>query len=157
MMLVSTKAGGVGLNLTAANIVVLFDQSWNPMYEAQAQDRAFRLGQRRDVDVFRLVSTGTLEEKMYCRQLYKIHLGNVSTLNTNEPRMFEGVQGDASRTGDLFGAANLFAFEPERGFMSVLKEQFKWKSDFKARKADLGDNASSARGIQIEDIPARFA
>jgi SNF2 family DNA or RNA helicase len=47
VMLVSTKAGGVGINLTAADIVVLFDNSWNPVHESQAQDRAFRLGQVR--------------------------------------------------------------------------------------------------------------
>jgi len=149
IMLVSTKAGGVGINLTAANIVVLFDSSWNPMHEAQAQDRAFRLGQRRDVDVFRLISTGTIEEKMYCRQLYKIHVGNVSTLNADEPRMFNGVAKDRRRKGELFGAENLFAFEPDRGFMSALKETMGWKSPFKPRSAE---GLEAEKGLVIEDI-----
>ena len=60
--LVSTKAGGVGLNLTAANRVIIFDVNWNPSSDEQAQDRSFRIGQQRNVQVYRLVARGTLEE-----------------------------------------------------------------------------------------------
>lgn len=58
---ISTKAGGVGLNITSANKVIIMDPNWNPAYDLQAQDRAYRIGQRRDVEVFRLVSGGTIE------------------------------------------------------------------------------------------------
>lgn len=63
-MVLSLKAGGVGLNLTAANHVVHFDRWWNPAVENQATDRAFRIGQRRDVMVYRMVSEGTVEDRI---------------------------------------------------------------------------------------------
>jgi SNF2 family DNA or RNA helicase len=56
------KAGGTGLNLTRANHVFHFDRWWNPAVEDQATDRAFRIGQKRNVQVHKFVTTGTLEE-----------------------------------------------------------------------------------------------
>jgi len=64
LMLLSLKAGGTGLNLTAANHVVHLDRWWNPAVENQATDRAFRIGQRKDVQVRKLVCVGTVEERI---------------------------------------------------------------------------------------------
>jgi superfamily II DNA or RNA helicase len=64
VFLISLKAGGVGLNLTAADTVVIFDPWWNPAVEQQAIDRAHRIGQDKAVFVYRLVAAGTVEEKM---------------------------------------------------------------------------------------------
>jgi non-specific serine/threonine protein kinase len=64
MFVLSLKAGGVGLNLTAANHVIHVDRWWNPAVEDQATDRAFRIGQRRDVQVRKLLCAGTLEERI---------------------------------------------------------------------------------------------
>ncbi len=64
IFLLSLKAGGTGLNLTAANHVIHFDRWWNPAVEDQATDRAFRIGQRRDVQVRKLICVGTLEERI---------------------------------------------------------------------------------------------
>ena len=64
VFVLSLKAGGTGLNLTAANHVVHVDRWWNPATEAQATDRAFRIGQDRDVQVHTLVCLGTLEERI---------------------------------------------------------------------------------------------
>jgi len=63
-MVASLKAGGVGLNLTAANHVIHFDRWWNPAVENQATDRAFRIGQTKNVMVYKFVTTGTIEEKI---------------------------------------------------------------------------------------------
>jgi non-specific serine/threonine protein kinase len=63
-MVLSLKAGGVGLNLTAANHVIHFDRWWNPAVENQATDRAFRIGQKKNVLVHKFVTTGTIEEKI---------------------------------------------------------------------------------------------
>ena len=63
-MILSVKAGGTGLNLTAANHVIHFDRWWNPAVENQATDRAFRIGQQKNVIVHKLVSEGTIEEKI---------------------------------------------------------------------------------------------
>lgn len=64
VFLVSLKAGGAGLNLTAADNVVLFDPWWNPAVEAQAIDRAHRIGQRKPVTVYRMISHGTIEQRV---------------------------------------------------------------------------------------------
>ncbi len=64
IFLLSLKAGGTGLNLTAANHVVHLDRWWNPAVENQATDRAFRIGQKRNVQVRKFICTGTLEEKI---------------------------------------------------------------------------------------------
>lgn len=63
-MVLSLKAGGVGLNLTAANHVIHFDRWWNPAVEAQATDRAFRIGQKKNVMVHKFITRGTIEEKI---------------------------------------------------------------------------------------------
>ncbi|WAA09686.1 DEAD/DEAH box helicase [Fervidibacillus albus] len=63
-LLLSLKAGGTGLNLTAANHVIHFDRWWNPAVENQATDRAYRIGQKRFVHVHKFITTGTLEEKI---------------------------------------------------------------------------------------------
>src|SRR5690606_40849024 len=64
VFVVSLRAGGTGLNLTRATHVVHFDRWWNPAVEAQASDRAWRIGQDRPVQVHQLISEGTLEERI---------------------------------------------------------------------------------------------
>jgi len=64
IFILSLKAGGIGLNLTRANHVIHFDRWWNPAVEDQATDRAFRIGQNRNVQVHKFVTVGTLEEKI---------------------------------------------------------------------------------------------
>ena len=64
VFILSIKAGGVGLNLTAANHVFHFDRWWNPAVENQATDRAYRMGQTKDVQVHKFISLGTLEERI---------------------------------------------------------------------------------------------
>jgi SNF2 family DNA or RNA helicase len=64
IFILSLKAGGVGLNLTAANHVFHFDRWWNPAVENQATDRAFRIGQTKNVQVHKFVCVGTLEERI---------------------------------------------------------------------------------------------
>jgi SNF2 family DNA or RNA helicase len=64
VFLISLKAGGSGLNLTAADTVIHFDPWWNPAVEDQASDRAHRIGQKKVVTVYRLVAAGTIEEKI---------------------------------------------------------------------------------------------
>ena len=69
--LLSTKAAGTGLNLVGADTVIFYDHDWNPANDNQAMDRAYRIGQTRDVTVYRLVSKGTIEEKILERQQLK--------------------------------------------------------------------------------------
>uniref|UniRef100_G1S4E5 DNA excision repair protein ERCC-6-like 2 n=1 Tax=Nomascus leucogenys TaxID=61853 RepID=G1S4E5_NOMLE len=111
--LVSTMAGGLGLNFVGANVVVLFDPTWNPANDLQAIDRAYRIGQCRDVKVLRLISLGTVEEIMYLRQIYKQQLHCVVVGSENAKRYFEAVQGSKEHQGELFGIHNLFKFRSQ--------------------------------------------
>ena len=74
VFLLSTRAGGLGINLQAANHVVLYDSDWNPQADLQAQDRAHRIGQKRRVQVYRFITQGTVEERIYQRALKKLYL-----------------------------------------------------------------------------------
>ncbi|KAK2737981.1 hypothetical protein FQN57_007335 [Myotisia sp. PD_48] len=111
VFLISTRAGGVGLNITSANKVVVVDPNWNPSYDLQAQDRAYRIGQLRDVEVFRLVSAGTIEEIVYARQIYKQQQANIGYNASTERRYFTGVQERKDQKGEIFGLANLFEYQ----------------------------------------------
>ncbi len=76
VFLISTKTGGVGLNLTSADAVIIFDPWWNPQVERQAIDRTHRIGQTKSVHVFRLRAKGTIEEKIVALQERKQKLFN---------------------------------------------------------------------------------
>jgi DNA excision repair protein ERCC-6-like 2 len=109
--------------LFAANKVIIFDVNWNPSYDEQAQDRAFRIGQKRDVEVTRLVARGTIEELIYQRQVYKVQLKKqtleATELGEDQPQIFRGVDKDKNRKGELFGIENLLKFK-DGSFMSSL-------------------------------------
>ena len=73
--LLSTRAGGQGINLTGADTVIIHDLDWNPMLDVQAEDRAHRIGQTREVRVIRLLSAGTVDENILALQKRKKVLG----------------------------------------------------------------------------------
>lgn len=92
VFLLSLKAGGVALNLTAADYVIIFDPWWNPAVEAQAIDRSHRIGQTRKVMVYRMVVKDTIEEKMLALQEQKKEL--VDKLITSETTVFKDLTRD---------------------------------------------------------------
>jgi len=96
VFLISLKAGGVGLNLTAADAVIHYDPWWNPAVEAQATDRAHRIGQDKPVFVYKLICAGTVEEKIQAMQHRKAELaqavlegGSTSALRFDEDDLAE--------------------------------------------------------------------
>ena len=84
VFLISLKAGGVGLNLTAADYVFILDPWWNPAAEMQATSRAHRIGQQKNVFVYRFISLNTVEEKILILQAKKEHLAQLF-IDTNNP------------------------------------------------------------------------
>ncbi|KAF9480626.1 hypothetical protein BDN70DRAFT_877317 [Pholiota conissans] len=114
IFLISTLAGGTGLNLTGANKVVIFDPNWNPAHDLQAMDRAFRFGQARDVSVYRLLGAGSVEELIYARQIYKQQQMAIGYEASVQTRYFEGVQGDSAKQGELFGINNIFKLHEDK-------------------------------------------
>lgn len=91
--LLSTRAGGLGLNLQTADTVIIFDSDWNPHQDLQAQDRAHRIGQKNEVRILRLISSNSVEEKILERAQYKLDMdgkviqaGKFDNKSTNEER-----------------------------------------------------------------------
>jgi SNF2 family DNA or RNA helicase len=78
VFVLSLKAAGTGLNLTAASNVIHYDLWWNPAVEAQATDRAYRIGQHKNVQVCRFITKGTFEEKIYDMMQDKRHLADIT-------------------------------------------------------------------------------
>uniref|UniRef100_A0A3Q4GTZ2 Excision repair cross-complementation group 6-like n=1 Tax=Neolamprologus brichardi TaxID=32507 RepID=A0A3Q4GTZ2_NEOBR len=85
VFLLTTQVGGVGITLTAADRVVIYDPSWNPATDAQAVDRAYRIGQTENVVIYRLITCGTVEEKIYRRQVFKDSLIRQNTGDKKNP------------------------------------------------------------------------
>ena len=85
LLLLSTSVGGLGLNLTGADTVIFIEHDWNPMKDLQAMDRAHRIGQKKVVNVYRLITRNTLEEKIMSLQQFKIHTARtvISSDNTS--------------------------------------------------------------------------
>ncbi|CEP17812.1 hypothetical protein [Parasitella parasitica] len=110
LFLLTTKTGGLGLNLTGADRVILFDPDWNPSTDMQARERAWRLGQKKEVTVYRLMTSGTIEEKIYHRQIYKQFLTNKILKDPKQRRFF-----DASNLQSLFTLGSEDAVGTETG------------------------------------------
>nr|CDS29116.1 DNA excision repair protein ERCC 6 [Hymenolepis microstoma] len=89
LFLLTTRVGGLGVNLTGADRVLIYDPDWNPSTDAQARERAWRIGQQREVAVYRLLASGTLEEKVYQRQIFKQFLTNRVLKNPRQQRFFK--------------------------------------------------------------------
>jgi DNA excision repair protein ERCC-6 len=114
VFLLTTKVGGLGVNLTGANRVIIYDPDWNPSTDIQARERSWRLGQKREVEIYRLMSAGTIEEKIYHRQIFKQFLTNKVLKDPKQRQTFqmsdlhdlftlggENVDGE-TETGNLF-------------------------------------------------------
>ncbi|MDN5951353.1 MAG: SWF/SNF helicase family protein, partial [Loigolactobacillus coryniformis] len=100
VFLISLKAGGTGLNLTGADTVILVDLWWNPAVEDQATARAHRIGQTKTVEVYRLITKGTIEEQIYKLQEEKRNFvdqvlsgtENKGSLTAEEVRLILGIE-----------------------------------------------------------------
>lgn len=88
VFLLTTQVGGVGLTLTSADRVIIYDPSWNPATDAQAVDRAYRIGQQKNVVVYRLITCSTVEEKIYRRQIFKDSIIKQTTGKQRDPMRY---------------------------------------------------------------------
>src|SRR6201999_1383557 len=112
VFLLTTKVGGLGVNLTGANRVLIYDPDWNPSTDIQARERAWRLGQKREVEIYRLMTAGTIEEKIYHRQIFKQFLTNKILKDPKQRQTFQlkdlhdlfslGNEGEPTETSTLF-------------------------------------------------------
>ncbi|KKY17286.1 putative dna repair and recombination protein rad26 [Diplodia seriata] len=112
VFLLTTKVGGLGVNLTGADRVIIYDPDWNPSTDVQARERAWRLGQKREVEVYRLMTAGSIEEKIYHRQIFKQFLTNKILRDPKQRQTFQlkdlhdlftlGNADGETETGNLF-------------------------------------------------------
>ncbi|KAI0883356.1 SNF2 family N-terminal domain-containing protein [Annulohypoxylon maeteangense] len=113
LFLLTTKVGGLGVNLTGANRVIIYDPDWNPSTDIQARERAWRLGQKKEVTVYRLMTAGTIEEKIYHRQIFKQFLSSKVLRDPKQSTSFQledlhdlftlgGSKDKVTETGRLF-------------------------------------------------------
>ena len=109
----TTKVGGLGVNLTGADRVIIYDPDWNPSTDIQARERAWRLGQKREVQIFRLMIAGTIEEKIFHRQIFKQFLTNKILKDPKQRQTFQlkdlhdlftlgSIDEEVTETGRLF-------------------------------------------------------
>jgi DNA helicase INO80 len=101
IFLLSTRAGGLGINLTSADTVIFYDSDWNPTIDSQAMDRAHRLGQTRQVTVYRLITRGTIEERIRKRAMQKEEVQRVVIQGGGASVDFSGRRAPENRNRDI--------------------------------------------------------
>uniref|UniRef100_A0A060TAG3 TATA-binding protein-associated factor mot1 n=1 Tax=Blastobotrys adeninivorans TaxID=409370 RepID=A0A060TAG3_BLAAD len=111
VLLLTTKVGGLGLNLTGADTVIFVEHDWNPMNDLQAMDRAHRIGQKKVVNVYRLITRNTLEEKIMGLQKFKLNIASTVVNQQNA-----GLQSmDTDQLLDLFNVPDAEALSQKGG------------------------------------------
>lgn len=142
VFLLTTKVGGLGVNLTGADRVIIYDPDWNPSTDIQARERAWRLGQKKDITIYRLMTAGSIEEKIYHRQIFKTFLTNKILKDPKQRRFFKvndlqdlftlGDQDEVgTETGDLFnGSEQNFGGSVDRKSQKLYKPKHKNDDDF---------------------------
>lgn len=146
VFLLSSKAGGVGLNIIGANRLILFDPDWNPATDLQAMARIWRDGQAKPVFVYRLLATGTIEEKIFQRQLFKGEL-QVAINSSNGDENVEGASANnivSNHSKDInFSSSelrNLFQYEGNRTVLCDTLKVLERSRDDASRENDDGIN-----------------
>lgn len=104
LFLLTTRVGGLGINLVGASKCIIFDPDWNPSTDVQARERAWRIGQTKEVTVYRLILSGTIEEKVYHRQVYKQFMTDKVLKDPRQKRFFK-----AKDLSDLFTLGDEYA------------------------------------------------
>ena len=150
VFLLSTRAGGIGINLTSADTVILFDSDWNPHADAQAAARAHRMGQQKDVLIYRLVTRASVEERMVTAAKRKMVLEKLVVVKSDEDKRSVGGLRQAQLDDLLrYGASELFAEDADT---AVVSDQW----DDVAIEALL-DRSSAAEEVDDESEDDMFA
>lgn len=109
IFLLTTRAGGLGINLATADIVIIYDSDWNPQVDLQAQDRAHRIGQTKQVCVFRMVTENTIEEKVIEKALQKLRLDQLVIQQGKLTNVNKALSQDEMLSMIRHGAEQIFA------------------------------------------------
>ncbi|CAH3137716.1 unnamed protein product [Pocillopora meandrina] len=131
ILLLTTHVGGLGLNLTGADTVIFVEHDWNPMKDLQAMDRAHRIGQKKVVNVYRLITRGTLEEKIMGLQKFKLNIANTVISQDNSSLLTM----DTGQLLDLFSVDQ----EKKREKPSAQQSNATGKTSLKTMIENLGE------------------
>jgi E1A-binding protein p400 len=161
--ILSTRSGGFGINLTGADTVVFYDSDWNPAMDQQAQDRAHRIGQTREVHIYRMVCKGTIEENILRKSMQKRELDHFAiqagNFNTEHFTKEAARRRDGGGDGDGDGEANALVVGGEQGAaaMSIFDKAMSRVAVAKATPEDGdGGAAGAAKGDSGADEVARL-
>ncbi|XP_023085924.1 DNA excision repair protein ERCC-6 isoform X4 [Piliocolobus tephrosceles] len=177
VFLLTTRVGGLGVNLTGANRVVIYDPDWNPSTDTQARERAWRIGQKKQVTVYRLLTAGTIEEKIYHRQIFKQFLTNRVLKDPKQRRFFKSndlyelftlTSPDASQsteTSAIFAGTGSDVQTPKCHLKRKIQPAFETDHDVLKRKkfpasnisindATSSEEKSEAKGAEVNVVPS---
>lgn len=149
IFLLSTRAGGLGINLTAADTVIFYDSDWNPTIDSQAMDRAHRLGQTKQVTVYRMITRGTIEERIRKRALQKEEVQRVVISGGSGAGVDFNTRSKENRTKDIA----LWLADDEQAEMIERKEKEVAEKGEEAKKG--GKKAKSGgrkKDVSLDDM-----
>jgi len=172
VFLLSTRAGGLGLNLQSADTVIIFDSDWNPHQDLQAQDRAHRIGQTKEVRVIRLVTSNSVEETILSRANYKLDMdgkiiqaGRFDNKSTNAEReamlraLLEATPEDAEKQSDINDDDELNEIiarnDAELELYKRIDEE-REEAEQEAWQAKGKDGSKPPRLISTEELPENY-
>lgn len=153
LFMLSTRAGGLGINLATADVVIIYDSDWNPQMDLQAMDRAHRIGQKKQVRVFRFITENTVEEKIIERAEIKLRLDKLviqqgrlvdnKSTNLNKDEMLNIIR---------FGANHVFASREseltDEDIDEILKKGERKTEEINQKYQELGED--SLRGFTLD-------
>ncbi|XP_062436342.1 DNA excision repair protein ERCC-6 isoform X4 [Rhea pennata] len=153
IFLLTTRVGGIGINLTGADRVIIYDPDWNPSTDTQARERAWRIGQKKQVTVYRLLTAGTIEEKIYHRQIFKQFLTNRVLKDPKQRRFF--------KSNDLYELFTLSSPDVSQGtetsaiFAGTGSDVQVPKHQLKRKLEKPPDNDTSRGGLHLTEGSSR--
>lgn len=151
IFLLSTRAGGLGINLTTADTVIFYDSDWNPTIDSQAMDRAHRLGQTKQVTVYRLITQGTIEERIRKRALQKEEVQRVVIQGGGASVDFSGRRMPENRNRDIA----MWLADDEQAEMIERREKELLESgvyDKAGKKKGKRKRGAAAEGVSLDEM-----
>ncbi|XP_051517056.1 probable global transcription activator SNF2L1 isoform X3 [Myxocyprinus asiaticus] len=152
IFMLSTRAGGLGINLATADVVILYDSDWNPQVDLQAMDRAHRIGQRKPVKVFRLITENTVEERIVERAEMKLRLDSIVIQQGRLIDQQNKLGKDEMLQMIRHGAIHVFASKDseltDKDINTILERGAKKTAEMNERMQNLGE--SSLRNFTMD-------
>uniref|UniRef100_A0A672M0U0 SWI/SNF-related matrix-associated actin-dependent regulator of chromatin subfamily A member 5-like n=1 Tax=Sinocyclocheilus grahami TaxID=75366 RepID=A0A672M0U0_SINGR len=152
IFMLSTRAGGLGINLATADVVILYDSDWNPQVDLQAMDRAHRIGQRKPVKVFRLITDNTVEERIVERAEMKLRLDSIVIQQGRLIDQQNKIGKDEMLQMIRHGATHVFASKDseltDEDINTILERGAKKTAEMNERLKNLGE--SSLRNFTMD-------